>query len=355
MGSSGISQSIQAVISQAIKERVFPGAVVGVIAKNQRTVMPFGRLTYEPSAHEVTTDTVYDVASITKSIPVSTIILTLIERDVLKLDDRVIKVIPEIKNDYREQILIKHLLTFTMAFDMPRRLSAYAEEGGEILLQALFDAPLQAPPGEEYCYSNAPAILLGLIAERILKKSLDIIADELFFSPLHMRHTTFHPNDLPNALIAPSEINWRGEIKGVVHDEAAWALQAAGIIAGNAGVFSIADDLLTFAEMLLADGTYKERTYFSPKTVAQMHSNQIAEIGGSIGLGWELGQAHFMGDEASQSCFGKVGYTGSMILIDPLKDTALVLLTNRTYPTRPSDGTAINQVRRALSDLVFAE
>jgi len=348
-----MDEAIRRLADQAIQAQVFPGAVVAYAAAGRKTMLPFGQLTYATDSPAVTAGTVYDVASITKSIPVSSIILTLIERGQLALDDRVVQFIPKITAPEREDILIRHLLTYTVAFNLPQKLSAYARQGGTALLRALFAAPLQTPPGIVYCYSNAPAILLGLIAERILGQPLDVIANELFFDPLGMVSTTFHPERLNGAGIAPTETDWRGEVQGVVHDESAWALRNIGMVPGNAGLFSCAADLLTFGEMLLASGEFQGQRYFEPATVKQMHTNQIATIGGSTGLGWELGQPRFMGAAASVACFGKIGFTGATILIDPAKQTVLVLLCNRTYPHRPADGAAINQFRCALADAVL--
>lgn len=341
-------------MAEAISNRTFPGAVVAYVQGGKRAVLPFGRLTYEPDAPKVNEETVYDVASITKSVATASVILKLIEEGKLTADDPLIQFVPEITCAERERILLRHLLTFTVAFDLPQPLSGYAAQGGRAVLDAIFNAQLQAEPGTKYVYSNAPAILLGLVAARVGGKPLDILADELFYTPLTMRHTTFHPEQLQVAEIAPAEINARGEIKGVTHDESAWALQNVGIAAGSAGLFSTADDLLTFCEMLLHDGTLRGRTYFNPETVVLMHTNQLADIGANAGLGWDVGKRRVMGEHASALCFGKTGFTGGLMLIDPEKQSALAFVTNRTYPKRPANDAAIDEVRRRLADIIFA-
>jgi CubicO group peptidase (beta-lactamase class C family) len=309
---------------------------------------------YDTASPKVDEHTVYDIASVTKSIPVSSLILQLIEQGKLHLDQKVIDFIPELQNAYRQDITITHLLSYTVIFDLPQGLSVYGKQGADAVLQAIFKAPLQAPPGEKYYYTNTPALLLGLIVERCTRKALDVLAQEVFFGPLGMTRTTFFPEDLQEATIAPTEEDWRGLVHGKVHDEAAWALRASNIIAGNAGLFSTAHDLAIFCQMLLEQGTFAGRQYFTPETVRQMHTNQIAHLQESAGLGWELHQSRFMGDKASTQCFGKTGFTGTFVLIDPLKQSALVLLSNRIHPKRPPDREAINAVRRAVANLIFA-
>lgn len=348
-----MNEDIAKLISTSIARRVFPGAVVAYARAGERTVLPFGCLTYDASAEKVREETVYDVASVTKSVATGCIVMKLVERGELSLDDKVIRFIPELACRGREQILVRHLLTYTATFDLPKRMSAYAlENGGHALLEMVFAAPLQAAPGARYVYSNAPAVLLGLIIERVVGP-LDIVADEFFFEPLGMHHTTFHPRELHGASVAPTEINARGEVKGIVHDESAWALQNAGIIAGNAGLFSTANDLLTFGEMLLAGGTYNGRTYFETKTVAQMRTNQTIGIGARAGFGWDVAQPRYMGAHFSPECFGKCGFTGVTLLVEPKKNVVFVLLSNRTYPKRSADDAAINDVRRRLADTVL--
>ncbi len=349
-----VNEKLAAIINDAIERHVFPGAVVAYIYEGRRGVLPFGRLTYGSDAPTVTEGTVYDVASVTKSVATASVVLKLVEDGTLSLDAPLIQFVPEISCAGREEIFIRHLLTFTAAFALPQRLSAYAAQGGQAVLDAIFGAPLQAPPGTKYVYSNAPAILLGLVVSRVTGKPLDVLADGFFYKPLGMAHTTFHPDTLQGAMIAPTEINSRGEVHGVVHDESAWALTQAGMVPGNAGLFSAANDLLCFSEMLLNAGSLNGHEYFKSETVAGMHTNQLASIGAHAGLGWDMARVHYMGKYFSPQTFGKSGFTGPMLLIDTSKNVALVLLTNRTYPQRPADDTAINVVRSALAGVLLA-
>ncbi|MBW4061082.1 beta-lactamase family protein [Candidatus Saccharibacteria bacterium] len=348
-----MNNDLTAILNSAILANVFPGAVLGFSDAGKRTVISRGHLTYDPSSPAVTAETVYDVASVTKSIPVNALIMQLVEQGRISLDDKVILYLPEIDNEYRETMLIRHLMTYTVVYDLAEGLGATAKKGSSAVYDVLFHSPLKAAPGTIYFYTNAPAILLGLIIERVLGKPLDQVATERFFEPLGMTSTTFHAEKLGKRDIAPTEITDRGEIVGQVHDETAWALRESGLIAGNAGVFSTAGDLLTFCDMLLGGGELNDQRYFDTATIAAMHTNQLAGIGQAAGLGWEMGQERFMGTKMSTNGFGKTGFTGSLVLIDPDQNKAMVLLSNRTYPDRPGTRDGINEVRAQAANLIF--
>ncbi len=336
----------------AIEARTFPGCVVGYIRGGRTAVLPFGRLTYDAGDPVVTERTVYDLASITKSLPTSSVILMLVEDGRISLDQRVADFIPELNNEYREQILVRHLLTFTGSFDIGGRLAEAARENPSRLLDLVFTAPPPAPPGARYLYTNAPSLLLGVIAERVCGQSLERIAHDRLFGPLGMERTTFRPA-FPEAEIAPTEAGPQGEVRGKVHDPAARALITHGQIPGHAGLFSTAGDLLRFAQMLLDGGELGGRRYFGREMIAAMHTNQIPGLTPPVGLGWVVGRPEMMGSQASVETFGKTGFTGTMMLMDPSKNMALVALSNRTYP-KPSEKQANQLFMSSLADIVFA-
>lgn len=373
-------------IGRAIEEQVFPGCVVGIVdASGSRLVLPFGRYTYEPDALEVREDTVYDVASITKAIPVSCLALQLIEQKRVHLDDRLIEYLPEFNNPDRESVLIRHLLSHTLHFGFP--LSSLKNQSSERIMRAIFETPFKSRPGSVFSYSNATSILLGLVIERIYGESLDDAADRVFFEPLLMEKTTFHPlQRFERSEIVPTEIdNWRGGVvQGEVHDESAWALlhapkseqkvigtdndteedkrltEGSPLVStlpgtpGSAGLFSTAPDLLNFLHMFLNHGTWKGMRFFSDETIRDMSTNRIESIGACTGLGWELNQPRYMGERCSQRTIGKTGFTGCMCLCDMEKGFGIVLLSNYTYPGRKPDKETINEVRRDIADILFS-
>lgn len=348
------AERVRKLCEHSIRDHVFPGCVVGLFDDGKRTVWPFGRLTYENSADPVTENTVYDVASITKSIPTACLALHLVERGLISLDDKLVDYIPEVQNAHRDSILLRHLLTYTVVFDFPTGLGAVAKKHPEGILEAIFAAPLKAPPGELYWYTNAPAILMGLVIERVSNKPLNEYANEIF-GHLPMERTSFSTGYASMKQVAPTEIDWRGEVRGVVHDETAWALRQTGRVAGHAGLFSAAEDLLVFAEMLLNGGQYDDYQYFTPETVVAMRTNQLSLPGAQTGMGWELRQALLPEGVGGRQVFGKTGFTGCVLVIDPESNRAFTYLSNRTYPHRPKTRDGIRAFRFELAKILFEQ
>jgi CubicO group peptidase (beta-lactamase class C family) len=375
-------------IRRSIDEHVFPGCVVGIVERGgEQRILPFGKHTYDSVSRKVHKDTIYDVASITKAIPVSSLALRLVDAGRLGLEDRLVTYVPELRIPDREEVLIGHLLTHTLHFGFP--LSAMKNESPETIMRAILDTPLKSKPGTHFSYANATSILLGLVIERIEEGPLDRVADRIFFSPLGMERTSFHPlSRFKREEIVPTEIDPRrgGQLLGEVHDESAWVLMhgQAGrsngegfgmrrdevhpsvtapetahnrtpipAIPGSAGLFTTAGDLLSFLRMIMNGGQHHGRQYLSTGIVREMHQNQIEGIGGCTGLGWELNQPRFMGSFDLGQRIGKTGFTGSVCICDMEKGIAMALLSNCTYPKRREDKEAINGVRRDIADIVF--
>ena len=350
----GLSKQIEALCERAMRERVFPGCSVAYVRRGRSAVLAMGGLTYEAKASKVHPETLYDVASITKSVPTASLMLKLLEAGQIRLEDRVIDYLPELKNDHREQILVKHLLTYTVTFDLDGGVAALAMADPDRVVEQLLRVPLVCPPGTSYWYTNGPAILMGLIVERVYGQPLDEVAQTELFGALGMSRSTFAPSALGIEDVAPTEISTGGEVKGRVHDESAWAITKSGSRSGAAGLFTTASDLLIFSQMLLGQGALEGVEIFKPATVKLMHTDQLPELPDRAGLGWELLPGRLKGTVAGEQTFGKTGFTGCVMMIDPEKQTALVHLSNATFPTRPPDRDRINAFRRELADLVFA-
>lgn len=347
--------------NQAIQDKVFPGCVVGIVNKNgERQVLPFGNFTYDESSQSVKEDTIYDTASITKSIPTGSLALQLIDEGRLKLTDKLIDYIPEFRNSDRESVLIKHLLTYTL--DGYGFASTAGKIGGKSmrditasdLLNLLFTHDFEKRPGTIFKYTNISAALLNLVIEKIASNTLDNLADEHFFKPLKMTRSTFYPEKFPLEEIVPTESdNWRGLVHGIVHDEGAYICKKESKIVGHAGLFSTAPDILNFLEVFLHKGTYQGKKYFSENIIKQIGTNQIPELGDSTGLGWELNQPRFMGDYCTPHTFGKTGFTGTLCICDVEKGIAYVILSNRIFPKRPADSAAINAFRKIIGEIIL--
>ncbi len=339
-------------LEQGVKDKVFPGAVVGVVTQSgERILVPVGHFAYENDSPIVEASTVYDVASITKSIPTGCLALKLIEEGKLKLDDKLVTYLPQYHNNYTNDVLIKHLLTYSVILNFPIPGFSIQTATPEEVRHNLLTTDLKYPPGEVAQYSNSPALLLGMVIEKITGTTIDKLTQEYFFEELDMKHSTFAPT-LPES-IPPTEVDdWRGVVQGFVHHETSFVL-GKDHPCGCAGLFSNVPDLLAFLEVLLNEGEFRGEEFFSPEMVKQMHTNQLSVSDAFMGLGWELNEPRFMGKFAHPDMFGKTGFTGTVCVIDPNRDVAFVLLSNCTYPKRKSSREAINEVRRDISDIVF--
>ncbi|MEI7777116.1 MAG: serine hydrolase [bacterium] len=352
-----LDKLIQERLEQAVKDRVFPGCVLGIVNKEgQRKIFTVGSLTYDPNSPAVVSDIMYDLASVTKAIPGSAILLKLIDENKISLEDRLVDYVPEFGNfENKKEVKIKHILTYTLDLEIPS-MASLKNKSPEDISDIVIKAPLKSVPGSKYLYTNSTAFFIHLIVEKFTGRTIDKLADEFFFKPLQMSRTTFYPEKFDKTTIAPTEIDeWRGRvIQGEVHDESTYTLRRKYLVA-IAGLFSTVPDLLTFEEMLLNGGLLRGKRYFSEEIVKEMYNNQIHNTDEPAGLGWEINQPIFMGKYAEE-IFGKSGFTGTMILINPKKGVALALLSNRIYPKRHADRGAANyKLRNDIADMVFGE
>lgn len=312
-------------VARAIESRIFPGCVVGFVrADGTRGIFPFGGYTYEVASPRVAENTVYDLASITKSIPTASLALRLIEDRRMSLSDTVVSHVPDLQNHH--DATIEDLLRYRVR---GVRLSALKDKtAGEIRSLVLANGFERIDTPE---YSNLPALLLGWAIESAGDASLDELADKLFFAPLRMTDTSFF---LMTRNCAPTEIDeWRGEVQGLPHDESAYVFARSGIAAGHAGLFSTTPDLLHFLEALLRG------------------SLPYVVTGGKAGLGWQR-EGDMLGSTPGSDAFGKTGFTGTSVVCDPGRGIAFSILSNRTYPKRPLDGSQMNEFRKDIADIL---
>lgn len=331
---------IQAILSHAIDENVFPGAVVGMIAEEKQDVLTAGRFRRNSISPMMTDQSIFDVASITKVIPTACLALHYIDTGQLQLETEVHDLLPEFRANFK--VTVRDLLRFAVPYRV--HLSSLKDEPTETIWQAILEPTFAEPPGRHTVSSNATSIVLGLVVERLTGQSLDRLSGELFFRQLMMTRTSFRPTDFPATEVVPTEIDpWRGrEIVQEVHDESAWRLRSRSV--GSAGLFSSVPDLLQFINALMTGQLFSNQLmdYIRPGTVSGWQST----------LGFETNIPTYMG-KAAAKLIGKSGFTGTLFLADLEKRRAFVMLSNCCYPRRPSTRNRINAVRRALADLIF--
>jgi CubicO group peptidase (beta-lactamase class C family) len=305
----------------------------------------------------VTLETVYDLASLTKVIGLTTACMMLVGEGKLELDAPVARYVPAFRGPGTERVTIRHLLTHSSGLPAWRPL--YTEATTRATALALADTTaLLRQPGDTFVYSDLGAIVLTQAVEAVTGERLDGYLDRSLFQPLQMASTRFLPPPAWRDRIAPTERSQDGTIiRGTVHDENAWRL---GGVSGHAGLFSTAGDLARFAEWLLEQRTGAltpgrrpglNQPEVASRIVLEFTRRQDLPPGSSRALGWDTpSESSSAGSKLGPHAFGHTGFTGTSIWIDPDKDLFIILLTNRVHPTRENG--RIARVRPRVADLV---
>ena len=340
-------------------DSAFPGAVIVIGGANQNIVVSAVGHYGVDDARPVTAATVYDLASLTKVIGLTTAVMILVDSGKIDLDAPVQRYVPAFQGAGKERVTIRHLLTHSSG--MPAWRPLYAETATREQALALVDTtPLLRQPGDTFVYSDLGAIVLTQAVEAITGQRVNDFLQARVFGPLGMESTRFLPPEDWRDHIAPTENDttfrhrW---LRGEVHDENAGRL---GGVSGHAGLFSSGPDLARFAAWLLE----LRRGSLSPgwqpgvnaptirsATVRAFTTRQNIPAGSSRALGWDTpSENSSAGTKMGPNAFGHTGFTGTSIWFDPDRNVFILLLTNRVNPTRAN--TKILQVRRRVADLV---
>lgn len=308
----------------------FSGCVVAIGRSGGLAYLEaFGDRQIEPDRIPMTTDTVFDLASLTKPIATATSIMLLVERGQLRLRDRIADHLPKLTGEGTEPITVEQLLTHNAGYVPDNPVSDF-EHGVDEAWRRLLALKPKWPPGTTFKYSDVGFELLGRIVENVDGRTLDRFAKEEVFTPLGMSDTGYLPSDALRERAAATEQRDGQWLVGVVHDPRSALL---GGVAGHAGLFSTAEDLAIYARTLLNGGTLGEVRLMGPSTLAEMtRARDVA--GHSRGAGWDMrsGYSSNRGELLSPSAFGHGGFTGTAIWIDPQQDLFVVFLSSRLHP-----------------------
>ncbi|MGA3078469.1 MAG: exo-beta-N-acetylmuramidase NamZ domain-containing protein [Bryobacteraceae bacterium] len=339
-------------VEQAIREDRIPGAVLLIGHQGQIVHRKaYGKRALVPVPEPMTVDTIFDLASLTKVVATTSSLMKLFEEGRFRLNDRITQYLPEFQEG-KSPITIRNL--FTHFSGMPEDLVLNPPWSGHQtgIHKALTETP-KAPPGMHFVYSDINFILLGELVERLGGQTLSDYAREHVFLPLNMRETMFQPPASLIPRIAPTErdgANGR-PLRGVVHDETS---RYMGGVAGHAGLFSTADDLARFCEMMLHQGEFDGTRLFSALTVEKFTTPQSpADQPVLRGLGWDI-DSPFSGNRGDLfpiGSYGHTGFTGTSIWIDPVSDTYVILLANSVHPFRRP---AITSLRGRIATIAAA-
>ncbi len=338
------------ILTQAIADRAFPACSLAVTYRGELVAhKALGRFTYDPPSLEVSTGSIFDLASLTKVVATTVMAMILYERGVLDLEAPVTAIIPEFASDdaRRGEITLRMLLAHSSGLPAYEKLFLRAMTRNE-LLRAALAMELTADPAARAEYSDIGFIVLGLALEQLADETLDTFCQREIFGPLAMAHTTFNPAKALSENIPPTADDQAFRhriIQGEVQDENASVL---GGVAGHAGLFSTAEDLARFAHAMLNGG----RPILRPDTVELFTRREAAPAGTSRALGWDTPSTPSQsGRYFSARSFGHLGYTGTSLWIDPEREASITLLTNRTWPDCQNQ--AIKQVRPAVHDALI--
>jgi serine-type D-Ala-D-Ala carboxypeptidase len=372
-------QLVTAFLDSAVAAGAAPGAVLAVSYGGERFVHGTGQLGADQPT-PVGDTTVYDLASVTKVVGLTTALMFAVQDRLVDLDAPVDRYLPAFTGPDKDRITPRMLLTHSAG--LPAWCPLFRKVSTRADAFALADStPLEYSPGTRETYSDLGAIVLTQLVESVYRERIDSLLQRRLFQPLRMSSTAYLPPASWRPRIAPTELDpWRGRVlQGEVHDENAAIM---GGVSGHAGLFSSADDLLTFAEWLLdqagGPGTRAagagggqtviqtnartqeglagerppDRPTIRPTVLAEFTRRQDLIPGSTRALGWDTpASGHSSGGLLSPSSIGHTGSTGTSLWIDLQHHVAIVLLSNRVNPTRDNPRWA--PVRGRIADLVM--
>jgi beta-N-acetylhexosaminidase len=341
---------VDKLVTEQIDLQAFPGAQL-LVLRNDSIMYDrcYGNHTYDSASTVVSDATLYDLASLTKVVATTPAAMKLVDEHRLCLDSAVSTYLPAFGKNGKEGVKIRNLLLHNSGLEAYRLFYLTIDNEQEVL-DSIYSSALKYPTGSKTVYSDLGMVTLAKVVERITGMSLDTYVEEQFFKPLGMSSTMFRPPDYLRSLAAPTEYDksWRKRlIQGEVHDPNAALL---GGVAGHAGLFSTAHDLLPFVRMMLHNGTLDGKTYLEASTVRQFTTRQSSSS--TRALGWDTRSVtgSSSGHYFSMKSYGHTGFTGTSIWVDPVADLAVIFLTNRVYPSASNKQQA--RFRSVLHDAV---
>lgn len=341
---------IAEVVAKAMEEEETPGAVV-LVGRQGKLVYErsFGYKTVSPD-EDLSVETVFDMASLTKVIATATSVMILVEEGKVSLSDYVADYIPEFGKRRKSRITVLQLLTHFSGLRPDVDLDVEWQGYDKAIELACAERPIEKP-GEEFIYSDINYFVLGEIVRRVSGKPLDEFAKERIFEPLGMKDTGFNPPSEMLSRIAPTEARDGTMLIGQVHDPTAFRM---GGVAGHAGLFSTVHDTAIWAQMMLNGGEYNGVRILSPLGVLKMTTPQSPA--GNLdwrGLGFDIETrlSTNRGDLYPVGSYGHTGFTGTSLWIDPYTESFVVLFSSRLYPKGAG---SVVSLRRKVASVVAA-
>ncbi|MCH6232638.1 glycoside hydrolase family 3 N-terminal domain-containing protein [Cognataquiflexum rubidum] len=382
---------IDTIMAKSIAKQAIPGGVV-LVAKNGQVVFEkaYGYYDYKKT-RPVSTETVYDLASITKILATTQAVMFLESRGMIDMDKPIGRYIPGLRNTNKEHLILKDILAHEaglVAFIphynktveagqwKPEYYRAAAEQGYTLpvsnemfAMNSLRDSiwtwtvksELRKPEANRkkysYVYSDLTMYLMQALVEELTNQPLDEFLEQNLYNPLGLYSMTFNPvNKYPIDFVAPTEEDVafrKRQIQGYVHDPGA---AMYGGVAGHAGLFGKANDLAVLMQMMLNGGKYADVEFINEETVTEFTKRQSTQS--RRGWGWdkpepEKGKGGSAGNMAPKSTFGHTGFTGTCVWADPENDLIYVFLSNRVHPYAENNLLLKDGVRQEIHDVIY--
>lgn len=373
-------------IQRAIAEGAFPGCRI-LASKNGKVFYNESFGYYNPGKDKrVDTNTIYDVASVTKVMSTTLAVMRLYETGKLSLDKTIGDYLSWVKGTDKANLKIKNLLLHQAGLKswIPFYKETLDEQGNQrselysntakagftievakklylrndytdTIWNRILTSPLENTG--RYVYSDLDYYFLAEIVKQVTGKRIDVYVNEQFYQPLGLKYTTYNPlKKFKESDIAPTENDLlfrKQHITGYVHDQGAALFGGVG---GHAGVFSTAGEVAAIFQMLLNKGTYNGRKYFNKETVNYFTAYNSAISRRALGFDKPTGDkddAGPAGNRSSGYTFGHQGFTGTCVWADPGTGVVFVFLSNRVNPS--ADNNAINKlsIRTVAQDYIY--
>lgn len=353
-------QQIDSIANSGITEKAYPGCQV-LVAKDGKILInkSYGYYTYD-NDKEVTSNTIYDIASLTKVMATTLAVMKLYDEGKIKLDEKVSTYIPELKKCNAGKLTIKELLSHysTLPATYPfYRMQTKETNKKKAVIEQL--KKINTDKKKRYLYSDLNFLVLQLAVENITSKNLDEYLEEKFYAPMELSHTTFNPlmNGVNQENIAPTELDTiirHQQIVGEVHDPMAYYLDG---VCGNAGLFSTTEDLFKICQMILNNGTYNNKKYLDSTTIATFNHRYYENLGVRRALGFDKpfihGESSHCSKYASQKSIGHSGFTGTYLWIEPENKTIFIFLSNRVYPSANHNKLSKLNIRTDMNNVIY--
>jgi beta-N-acetylhexosaminidase len=340
---------IDSILQTAISDSVFPGGVL-LIGKEGKVIFDkaFGHFTYSKNSTPMMTGAIFNIASLSDVVGTTAAAMILSDEGKLNLDDKVEKYFPELNNTGKESITIKNLLLHNADFSALglyyKYFSTSRYQWNEIAKEKLLHIDSVTIKNS---YDNIDYYILAKVIEKITGGSLDKYLNEEIFKPLGMNRTMFNPPAKYWYYCPPSS-------NSIIDEKNSNAQTSNTVITGeadgNTGLFSSAEDLAVFCQMLLQHGKYSEIQLLKSKTIEDWTKKQYDLNSGSFGWNLKSGLKSQAGILLSNNSYGKADTNGTSIWIDPDRKLFVILLTNARY--QKDKKSSIQSIRPALYDAI---